>query len=418
MATHDYVLDNASGAAFRTDLNNALAAIVSNNSNSSSPATTYAYQWWADTSAGVLKIRNSANNAWIELFQLDGTLTLEDGAVGTPALAFRDDLNTGIYSSAADTFNVATAGVERMELGATTIFNEDGADVDFRIEGDGDQNLFYVNAGDDNVLIGSNSGDSNYKLHIKSSTFGLLKLETQLTGADAAYLEFYHNTSSPADNDQIGIIQFKGKNSNNDDHTYAYMMVRSTDVTDGSEDGELQVVTHNDGVAGARLTVGNDGAVKANTGNFVVGTTGRGVQFDTADSGSDQLLDDYEEGTWVPTFQNVNAPTYTSRAGKYTKIGRFVYLTGELFVASGLDTSDASAIAIGALPFTPAATHNAALFEFGSDVSLISQSGLEGFTNVNMTTSLAALLRGSANLAYSQCNTSGNLKFALTYETA
>ena len=134
MATHDYILDNASGAAFRTDLNNALAAIVSNNSNGSSPATTYAYQWWADTSSGILKIRNSSNNGWVELLQLDGTLTLEDGNVSAPALAFRDDLNTGIYSSAADTFNVATGGVERMELGASTIFNEHGADVDFRIE--------------------------------------------------------------------------------------------------------------------------------------------------------------------------------------------------------------------------------------------------------------------------------------------
>ena len=34
MATHDYVIANQSGAAFRTDLNNTLAAIVSNNSNS------------------------------------------------------------------------------------------------------------------------------------------------------------------------------------------------------------------------------------------------------------------------------------------------------------------------------------------------------------------------------------------------
>ena len=160
MATHDYILANASGAAFRTDLNNALAAIVSNNSNSSSPSTTYAYQWWADTTNGVLKIRNSANNAWIELLQLDGTLTLEDGSASTPALAFRDDLNTGIYSSADNKFNVATAGVERMELGATgTVFNEDGADVDFRIEGDTLPNLFYVNAGSDTVGINTSSPD-------------------------------------------------------------------------------------------------------------------------------------------------------------------------------------------------------------------------------------------------------------------
>ena len=53
MATHDYVLANQSGAAFRTDLNNALAAIVSNNSNSSQPGTKYAYMWWADTTSGI-----------------------------------------------------------------------------------------------------------------------------------------------------------------------------------------------------------------------------------------------------------------------------------------------------------------------------------------------------------------------------
>ena len=181
MATHDYILDNASGAAFRTDLNNALAAIVSNNSNSSSPATTYTYQWWADTSNAVLKIRNSANNDWIELFQLDGTLTLEDGSASTPALAFRDDLNTGIFSSAADTFNVATAGVERMELGATTIFNEDGADVDFRIEGDTVANLFYVDAGNDRVGINTNSPLGH---------LGVKATGTSGTTASAGYDEF------------------------------------------------------------------------------------------------------------------------------------------------------------------------------------------------------------------------------------
>ena len=119
MATHDYDIANQSGAAFRTDLNNALAAIQSNNSNSSSPSTTVAYQWWADTSAAVMKLRNSANDGWIELFQLDGTLTLEDGTVSAPGLAFRDDLNTGIFSSAADTFDIATAGVARLQLDAS-----------------------------------------------------------------------------------------------------------------------------------------------------------------------------------------------------------------------------------------------------------------------------------------------------------
>jgi hypothetical protein len=113
MATHDYIIDNGTGAAVRADLNNALAAIVSNNSNSSEPATKYAYQWWADLSNNVMKIRNSANDGWIELFQLDGTITLEDGSASTPALAFRDDLDTGIFSGGANQFNIATGGTER-----------------------------------------------------------------------------------------------------------------------------------------------------------------------------------------------------------------------------------------------------------------------------------------------------------------
>ena len=118
MATHDYIIANQSGAAFRTDLNNALAAIVSNNSNGSSPSTTYAYQWWADTSAGILKLRNSANNAWIDMLNLDGTFVfdLEDGSASAPSLRFADDVNTGIFSGGADEFNIATGGVERMAI--------------------------------------------------------------------------------------------------------------------------------------------------------------------------------------------------------------------------------------------------------------------------------------------------------------
>ena len=143
MATHDYVLDNATGANFRSDLNNALAAIVSNNSSSSEPSTKYAYQWWADTNEGVLKIRNSSNDGWVTLLQLDGTLTLEDGSASAPALGFRDDLNTGIFSSAADTVDVTCGGTTRGSFSSsgltvtgnvtatTFVGNVDAVDGDF-----------------------------------------------------------------------------------------------------------------------------------------------------------------------------------------------------------------------------------------------------------------------------------------------
>ena len=92
MATHDYVLDNQSGSNFRADLNNALQAIVSNNSNSSEPTTMYAYQIWVDTANSLLKIRNSANNAWITLpisITADNTVDINGGTVnGVTSFSF------------------------------------------------------------------------------------------------------------------------------------------------------------------------------------------------------------------------------------------------------------------------------------------------------------------------------------------
>ena len=42
MAQHDYVIANQGFPAFRSDLNTALSAIVSNNSGATEPSTTYA----------------------------------------------------------------------------------------------------------------------------------------------------------------------------------------------------------------------------------------------------------------------------------------------------------------------------------------------------------------------------------------
>jgi len=72
VATHDYSLANQSGSAFRGDLNNVLSAIATNNSNSTDPATTFAHQWYVDTGDDTLKIRNGANNAYVNVSAVGG----------------------------------------------------------------------------------------------------------------------------------------------------------------------------------------------------------------------------------------------------------------------------------------------------------------------------------------------------------
>lgn len=73
MAQHDYVIANDTAANVRADINSALAAIASNNSGATAPATTYANQWWYDTSTDTLKIRAEANDAWISVAILNQT---------------------------------------------------------------------------------------------------------------------------------------------------------------------------------------------------------------------------------------------------------------------------------------------------------------------------------------------------------
>jgi hypothetical protein len=67
MSQHDYVIENQDGASFRSDINNALAAVVSLNSGLTEPAAPFAFMLWQDTTAGVLKQRNAANSAWVTL---------------------------------------------------------------------------------------------------------------------------------------------------------------------------------------------------------------------------------------------------------------------------------------------------------------------------------------------------------------
>lgn len=73
MSQHDFNIANASGANIRTDLNNALLALVSQSSGAAEPSTTYAFQFWVDTTPtpNLLKIRNAANSAWITVGRTD-----------------------------------------------------------------------------------------------------------------------------------------------------------------------------------------------------------------------------------------------------------------------------------------------------------------------------------------------------------
>ena len=205
MATHDYIISNASGAAVRADLNNALAAIASNNSSATEPTTTYAYQWWADTGSSptVMKLRNAANSAWITLFQLDGEWSLipfENGTAAAPSIYFKDSgTDTGLFSGGTDQVNVTTGGVERVEWGASeVVFNDGGENYDFRIESDTNANIFFVDASANAVGIGTTSPVRKLHVAVAGSDPQLRLQDTSATESIWAAIEFNGDTNRQA----------------------------------------------------------------------------------------------------------------------------------------------------------------------------------------------------------------------------
>lgn len=118
MPTSDYFLANQSGSNFRTELNEALAAIVSQNSSSSPPSPSFSYQYWVDISVtpNLLKQRNAANDAWITLAEIGGQVLLADGTDSKPGLSFASDINTGLKRNADDDISLVTGALKRLTV--------------------------------------------------------------------------------------------------------------------------------------------------------------------------------------------------------------------------------------------------------------------------------------------------------------
>ena len=283
---NDFIIDNGTGFAVRQDIQDALQALAGNSSGNSEPSVKYAYQWWADTNANVMKLRNSSNNGWIELFQLDGTLTLEDGTAANAALGFRDDLDTGIYSSAANTFNVTAGGQNRMELGSTTIFNDNGLDVDFRIEGDTEANLFYVDAGNNRIGIGISTPQVLMHLHQAGARLQFTNSNTGSGATDGIIMgingdnDFFINNQE--DNEHI-LFFTEGNEVARFTDTKKFLVGTTTASTVGnSQYAKLETSGNTSSATGAGAFVIKAGTTSANQTNG--NTLGRLV-FSTLDGG-------------------------------------------------------------------------------------------------------------------------------------
>jgi hypothetical protein len=166
------------------------------------------------------------------------------------------------------------------------------------------------------------------------------------------------------------------------------------------------------------------------SGNLIINTSGKGIDFSaTADSSGtmqNELLDDYEEGTWTPTITDgTNVATCSVETGKYTKIGRVV--TADFFVTMSNKGSVSGNVAIGGLPFNCKASHYYSNVAIGSCFSFVLGgagrsitgilSGLAGFEDEIYLYLWGVNSGGTISVTITQFGTVGWLTGTISYVT-
>ena len=149
------------------------------------------------------------------------------------------------------------------------------------------------------------------------------------------------------------------------------------------------------------LELKKDKNVVVSNGNLVIGTSGNGIDFSATGDGSgtmsSELLDDYEEGTFTPTFTASTNPTvsYNDQKGRYVKVGGICFIT--IRIVTGSASGGSGNLKISGLPF---AANNANTSYAGSfDAGFIYGWGTlpETFLALNSSTDITLYSNDSTN---------------------
>jgi hypothetical protein len=152
--------------------------------------------------------------------------------------------------------------------------------------------------------------------------------------------------------------------------------------------------------------------------------TGTGIAFPATQSASADVntLDDYEEGTWTPRleFDGINATSYTTLYGMYTKIGRQVTVSGRL-VVNVLGSVGSGLARIYGLPFAagnfgPSPTFSGSMVAVTTLVAVTGTLGLWIDNNGGISIIPYSNENGSGNFTFGTNYTSGSgYTFTMTY---
>ena len=357
-------------------------------------------------STNIFEMTDYENNVLFKIAQIDSSLNAEINQVVNGSLTFKTN-NTAaltLASTGAATFNSSVTAT-------SATFNT--GNVELLTNATSYQ---WSNAGNNVSMQGTSgaykiyTGTSGYTLALTIASDQAATFSGNVTATGGYYYGQSTNSFVRLDNTIGSQIGF---------NNYGYSLYDSNGVS---------FYTAANATPTLKLNVSTGGDVTVSTGNLVIGTAGKGIDFSAeTPSGSgtaSAILDDYEEGTWTPGLvdtENQGASITSDTAGFYTKIGRMVHCSGQLII-DALQNVDTT-VSISGFPFT---NQNAQGAQSGGVVAAGSNLNITAGHSVTLQMLLNSTLAGlrvsdsaggTTDMTHTEFSANGNITFSITYMT-
>ena len=232
------------------------------------------------------------------------------------------DASDGAEGSSLQIYTYSTGGQRnRIDLlEGETVFNEGSQDIDFRVESDNQTHGLFINGADGNVGIGNTSlGTGTGQMSIRIGGSGLINAHSG-SASSGQVIGFSQNAQYDTDGSWEAISTDAATNYYQGGGAHIF---RSAAATTGGTDISW-------------TTIG-----QLNINGLCFGT----------DTAAANALDDYEYGTYNPTYTGASAAGsqgYSVQNGYYVKVGSLITVFFDFTVSSSSSMSGAPYVA---LPF-------------------------------------------------------------------
>jgi hypothetical protein len=284
---------------------------------------------------------------------IDSDITWEDNKKAI----FGDDSDLQIYHDGSDSY-VKDAGTGNLLIQAQNLSLEDSTGTRFFLGIQGGETRLY-NQGDEKVAVTSTGIDVTGTVTANNVGIGCTdpSFRLEINDGSSSIISLTRDDPTIGSANSLGQIVFRSTEDSRSTINIGANIVGVSDAAHSTSSAPT-AITFGTTPSGStspteRLRISSAGNVTVSTGNLVIGTSGQGIDFSaTAGTGTSELFDDYEEGTWTPVLVgSTSAGTATPVSGPngtYTKIGNQVTVYFDWNISAHTGTG---ALRVNGLPF-------------------------------------------------------------------